>query len=305
MRIAESLVDLVGDTPLLRLARLFQGAPARVLGKLEFFNPGSSVKDRTGLAMVLAAERSGKLKPGMTIVEPTSGNTGIALAWIAAVRGYKLILTMPESMSKERRQLLGFLGATVALTPAVSGMGGAVAKANEILASTPDAFMPMQFNNPANPAVHRATTGPEIWRDTDGQVDAFVAGVGTGGTISGVGECLKKHKPGVRVVAIEPRTSPVLSGGKAGPHLIQGIGAEFVPETFNRAVVDEILAVSDDEALDWMKALAAKEGLLAGISSGAAVAAVDKLIKRPEYMGKTIVVLLPDTAERYLGTYDL
>jgi cysteine synthase A len=305
MRIAESLTDLVGDTPLLRLARLFQGAPARVLGKLEFFNPGSSVKDRTGLAMVLAAERSGKLKPGMTIVEPTSGNTGIALAWIAAVRGYKLILTMPESMSKERRQLLGFLGATVALTPAVSGMGGAVAKANEILASTPDAFMPMQFNNPANPSVHRATTGPEIWRDTDGQVDAFVAGVGTGGTISGVGECLKKHRPGVRVVAIEPRTSPVLSGGKAGPHLIQGIGAEFVPETFNRAVVDEILAISDDEALDWMKALAAKEGLLAGISSGAAVAAVDKLIKRPEYANKTIVVLLPDTAERYLGTYDL
>jgi cysteine synthase A len=184
-------------------------------------------------------------------------------------------------------------------------MGGAVAKANEILASMPDGFMPMQFNNPANPAVHRATTGPEIWRDTGGQVDVFVAGVGTGGTISGVGECLKKHKPGVRVVAIEPRTSPVLSGGKAGPHLIQGIGAEFVPETFNRAVVDEILAVSDDEALDWMKALAAKEGLLAGISSGAAVAAVDKLIKRPEYANKTIVVLLPDTVERYLGTYDL
>jgi cysteine synthase A len=305
MRIAESLTDLVGDTPLLRLARLFQDAPARVLGKLEFFNPASSVKDRTGLAMVMAAERSGKLKPGMTIVEPTSGNTGIALAWIAAVRGYKLILTMPESMSKERRKLLGFLGATVVLTPAVSGMGGAVAKANEILASLPDGFMPMQFNNPANPAVHRATTGPEIWRDTGGQVDVFVAGVGTGGTISGVGECLKKHKPGVRVVAIEPRTSPVLSGGKAGPHLIQGLGAEFVPETFNRAVVDEILAVSDDEALDWMKALAAKEGLLAGISSGAAVAAVDKLIRRPEYTGKTIVVLLPDTAERYLGTYDL
>ena len=305
MRVAESLVDLVGDTPLLRLARLFQGAPARVLGKLEFFNPASSVKDRTGLSMVMAAERSGKLKPGMTIVEPTSGNTGIALAWIAAVRGYKLILTMPESMSKERRKLLGFLGATVVLTPAVSGMGGAVAKANEILASMPDGFMPMQFNNPANPAVHRATTGPEIWRDTGGQVDVFVAGVGTGGTISGVGECLKRHKPGVRVVAIEPRTSPVLSGGKAGPHLIQGIGAEFVPETFNRAVVDEILAVSDDEALDWMKALAVREGLLAGISSGAAVAAVDKLIKRPEYAGKTIVVLLPDTAERYLGTYDL
>jgi cysteine synthase A len=305
MRVAESLVDLVGDTPLLRLARLFQGAPARVLGKLEFFNPASSVKDRTGLSMVMAAERSGKLKPGMTIVEPTSGNTGIALAWIAAVRGYKLILTMPESMSKERRKLLGFLGATVVLTPAVSGMGGAVAKANEILASMPDGFMPMQFNNPANPAVHRATTGPEIWRDTGGQVDVFVAGVGTGGTISGVGECLKRHKPGVRVVAIEPRTSPVLSGGKAGPHLIQGIGAEFVPETFNRAVVDEILAVSDDEALNWMKALAAREGLLAGISSGAAVAAVDKLIRRPEYTGKTIVVLLPDTAERYLGTYDL
>jgi len=305
MRIAESLTDLVGDTPLLRLARLFPGSPTRVLGKLEFFNPASSVKDRTGLAMVMAAERSGRLKPGMTIVEPTSGNTGIALAWIAAVRGYKLILTMPESMSKERRKLLGFLGATVVLTPAVSGMGGAVAKANEILASMPDAFMPMQFNNPANPAVHRATTGPEIWRDTAGQVDVFVAGVGTGGTISGVGECLKKHKPDVRVVAIEPRASPVLSGGKAGPHLIQGIGAEFVPETFNRAVVDEILAVSDNDALDWMKALAVKEGLLAGISSGAAVAAVDKLLKRPEYANKTIVVLLPDTAERYLGTYDL
>jgi cysteine synthase len=305
MRIADSLVDLVGATPLLRLSRLFAGAPARVLGKLEFFNPASSVKDRTGLAMITDAERSGKLKPGMTIVEPTSGNTGVALAWVAAVRGYKVILTMPESMSKERRKLLGFLGATVVLTPAALGMRGAVTKADEIVRDTPNAFMPMQFKNPANPLVHRETTGPEIWRDTDGEVDIFVAGVGTGGTISGVGEYLKQQKPSVRVVALEPRTSRVLSGEKAGPHLIQGIGAEFVPETFNRAVVDEILAVSDDEALDWMKALALKEGLLAGISSGAAVAGVNKLLKCPEYAGKTIVALLPDTAERYLVTYDL
>jgi cysteine synthase len=303
MKIAESLVELVGNTPLLRLSHLFPSV--RVLGKLEFFNPASSVKDRTGLAMVMAAERAGTLKPGMTIVEPTSGNTGIALAWIAAVRGYKLILTMPESMSKERRKLLSFLGATVELTPASLGMGGAVAKAHEILHNTPDAFMPMQFNNPANPAIHRETTGPEIWRDTDGQVDVFVAGVGTGGTISGAGGFLKEKNPHVRIVALEPRRSPVLSGGKPGPHLIQGIGAEFIPETFDRSIVDEILAVGDDEALDAMKDLVMKEGLLAGISSGAAIAAVHKIAARPESMGKTIVVLLPDTAERYLVTYDL
>jgi cysteine synthase A len=302
MKIAESLLELVGNTPLLRLSHLFPSV--RVLGKLEFFNPASSVKDRTGLAMVMAAERAGTLKPGMTIVEPTSGNTGIALAWIAAVRGYKLILTMPESMSKERRKLLSFLGATVELTPATLGMGGAVAKAHEILHNTPDAFMPMQFNNPANPAIHRETTGPEIWRDTDGQVDVFVAGVGTGGTISGAGGFLKEKNPQVRVVALEPRRSPVLSGGKPGPHLIQGIGAEFIPETFDRSVVDEILAIGDDEALDAMKDLVMKEGLLAGISSGAAIAAAHKLAARPEYKGKTIVVLLPDTAERYLVTYD-
>jgi cysteine synthase A len=303
MRIAESLTDLVGNTPLLHLARMFP--TTRVLGKLEFFNPASSVKDRTGLAMVTAAERAGKLHPGMTIIEPTSGNTGIALAWLAAVCGYKLILTMPESMSKERRKLLGFLGATVVLTPASLGMGGAVSKANEILASTANAFMPMQFSNPANPAVHRATTGPEIWRDTDGQVDVFVAGVGTGGSISGAGGYLKEENPNLHVVAIEPRRSPVLSGGKAGPHLIQGIGAEFVPDTFDRTVVDEILAIGDDEALDFMKELGAKEGLLAGISSGAAAAAVSKLVKREGYADKTVVVLLPDTAERYLVTYDL
>jgi cysteine synthase A len=302
MKVAESLFELVGNTPLLRLSHLFPSV--RVLGKLEFFNPASSVKDRTGLAMVMAAERAGTLKPGMTIVEPTSGNTGIALAWIAAVRGYKLILTMPESMSKERRKLLSFLGATVELTPASLGMGGAVAKAHEILHHTPDAFMPMQFNNPANPAIHRETTGPEIWRDTEGQVDVFVAGVGTGGTISGAGGFLKEKNPQVRVVALEPRRSPVLSGGKPGPHLIQGIGAEFIPETFDRSVVDEILAIGDDEALDAMKDLVMKEGLLAGISSGAAIAAVSKLAARPEYMKKTIVVLLPDTAERYLVTYD-
>jgi cysteine synthase A len=303
MHVANSLLDLVGNTPLLHLSRLFSSA--RVLGKLEFFNPASSVKDRTGLAMVVAAERAGILKPGMTIVEPTSGNTGIALAWVAAVRGYKLILTMPESMSSERRKLLSFLGATVELTPANLGMGGAVAKAHEILSNTPDAFMPMQFDNPANPAIHRETTGPEIWRDTDGQVDVFVAGVGTGGTISGVGGFLKEKKSGVHVVAIEPRRSPVLSGGKPGPHLIQGIGAEFIPKTFDRSVVDEILSVSDDEALDAMKDLVMKEGLLAGISSGAAIAAVQKLVKRPQFAGKTIVTLLPDTAERYLVTYGL
>ena len=303
MHVANSLLDLVGNTPLLHLSRLFSSAC--VLGKLEFFNPASSVKDRTGLAMVVAAERAGILKPGMTIVEPTSGNTGIALAWVAAVRGYKLILTMPESMSSERRKLLSFLGATVELTPANLGMGGAVAKAHEILSNTPDAFMPMQFDNPANPAIHRETTGPEIWRDTDGQVDVFVAGVGTGGTISGVGGFLKEKKSGVHVVAIEPRRSPVLSGGKPGPHLIQGIGAEFIPKTFDRSVVDEILSVSDDEALDAMKDLVMKEGLLAGISSGAAIAAVQKLVKRPQFAGKTIVTLLPDTAERYLVTYGL
>jgi cysteine synthase A len=278
MKVAESLFELVGNTPLLRLSHLFPSV--RVLGKLEFFNPASSVKDRTGLAMVMAAERAGKLKPGMTIVEPTSGNTGIALAWIAAVRGYKLILTMPESMSKERRKLLSFLGATVELTPASLGMGGAVAKAHEILHHTPDAFMPMQFNNPANPAIHRETTGPEIWRDTDGQVDVFVAGVGTGGTISGAGGFLKEKNPQVRVVALEPRRSPVLSGGKPGPHLIQGIGAEFIPETFDRSVVDEILAIGDDEALDAMKDLVMKEGLLAGISSGAAIAATQASLPR-------------------------
>jgi cysteine synthase A len=272
---------------------------------LEFFNPASSVKDRTGMAMVLAAERAGTLKPGMTIVEPTSGNTGIALAWVAAVRGYKLILTMPESMSSERRKLLSFLGATVELTPAALGMGGAVARAHEILSNTPDAFMPMQFDNPANPAIHRETTGPEIWRDTDGQVDVFVAGVGTGGTISGVGGFLKEKKSSVHVVAIEPRQSPVLSGGKAGPHLIQGIGAEFVPKTFDRSVVDEIISIGDDEALDAMKDLVMKEGLLAGISSGAAIAAVCKVLKRKQFTGKTIVTLLPDTAERYLMTYGL
>ena len=301
MRVAESLLELVGNTPLLHLSRVFPSA--HVLGKLEFFNPASSVKDRTGSAMVLAAERAGKLKPGMTIIEPTSGNTGIALAWVAAVRGYKLVLTMPESMSSERRKLLSFLGATVELTPAALGMGGAVAKAHEILKSTPDAFMPMQFKNPANPAIHRDTTGPEIWRDTDGQVDVFVAGVGTGGTISGVGGFLKEKKSEVHIVALEPRRSPVLSGGKAGPHLIQGIGAEFVPETFDRSVVDEIIAIGDDEALDAMKDLVMKEGLLAGISSGAAIAAVHKLLERPEFSGKTIVTLLPDTAERYLLTY--
>jgi cysteine synthase A len=273
-----------------------------VVAKLEFLNPGSSVKDRAGLAMILAAEREGKLRPGMTIVEPTDGNTGIALAWVAAVRGYKLILTMPESMSADRHRLLIYLGAQVVLTPANQSMVGAREKAQKILAADPNSFSPQQFENPANSKVHRDTTAIEIWHDTDGQVDVFVAGVGTGGTLTGVAEFLKAHKPGVRIVAVEPKNSAVLSGGKPGTHAIQGIGAGFVPPKLNRTVIDEVLAVADDEAMAMMHRLAKEEGILAGIAAGATVVAAADLAKRQDLAGKMIVALLPDAAERNLMT---
>ncbi len=305
MRIADSLIDLVGNTPLVRLGRIFHHSPANVVAKLESFNPASSVKDRTGLAMILAAEREGRLRRGMTLVEPTSGNTGIALAWIAAVRGYRVILTMPESMSIERRRILRFLGAEIVLTPAHLSMPGAVEKARELVANDPNAFMPQQFENPANPQVHRETTAEEIWRDTDGRVDVFLAGAGTGGTLSGVGEALKARRPGVHIVAVEPRGSAVLSGGKPGPHSLQGIGAGFIPKNLNRAVIDEVIPVADQDALTMMDRLAKEEGILAGISAGAAVAATAALAQRAEYASKLIVTLLPDTAERYLMTFDL
>jgi cysteine synthase A len=271
-------------------------------GKLEFFNPASNVKDRIGVSMVLDAERQGKLKPGMTIVEPTSGNTGIALAWVAAAKGYKLILTMPESMSVERRKILELLGADLVLTPAEGGMAGAIDKAVEIMKESNGAFMPQQFENPANPQIHRETTAEEVWKDTDGKVDIFVAGVGTGGTITGVGEVLKSRKPSVQIVAVEPSASPVLSGGRACPHKIQGIGAGFTPDVLNMEVVDEIVQVGNKEAFNMAKCLAKEEGILSGISSGAAVAAAVKIAKRKANDDKLVVVVLPDTGERYLST---
>jgi cysteine synthase A len=305
MHIADSLIDLVGGTPLVWLKGVVAPSGARVAAKLEFFNPAHSVKDRTGLAMVLAAERERRLRPGVTIVEPTSGNTGVALAWIAAVRGYRLILTMPESMSVERRKILGLLGAELVLTPAALGMDGAVRKAQEIAGELPQAFVPQQFNNPANPQIHRETTAEEIWKDTAGKVDIFVGGVGTGGTITGVGEALKARKPSVRVVAVEPASSPVLSGGAPGPHMIQGIGAGFIPAVYNREVVDEIVTVTNDDALGMVKRMAREEGILAGISSAAAAVAAIEIAGRPENAGKLLVVLFPDLAERYLMTFDL
>lgn len=303
-KIAKQLTDLVGNTPLLELNRYneWKSLKARVVAKLESFNPAGSVKDRVALAMIEDAEASGLLKPGATIIEPTSGNTGIGLAFVSAAKGYKLILTMPDTMSMERRNLLKALGAELVLTPGAGGMKGAIARAEELKSATPGAVILQQFDNPANPAMHLRTTGEEIWRDTDGEVDIFVAGVGTGGTVSGVGEALKKHNPAVRIVAVEPTDSPVLSGGAPGAHKIQGIGAGFIPKNYNPAVVDEILQVTNDEAIRTGRELAQKEGLLVGISSGAAVSAATRLAQLPENEGKTIVVLLPDTGERYLST---
>lgn len=303
-KIAKQLTDLVGNTPLMELSNYnkSKGLKARLTVKLESFNPAGSVKDRVALAMIEDAETSGLLKPGATIIEPTSGNTGIGLAFVAASKGYKLILTMPDTMSVERRNLLKALGAELVLTPGANGMKGAIARAEELKAATPGAVILQQFDNPANPAMHERTTGQEIWRDTEGHVDIFVAGVGTGGTVSGVGAALKKHNPAVKVVAVEPTDSPVLSGGAPGAHKIQGIGAGFVPKNYNPAVVDEILQVTNDDAIRTGRELAQKEGLLVGISSGAAVSAATRLALLPENEGKTIVALLPDTGERYLST---
>lgn len=304
MKIAENLTQLIGNTPLLEVKRIeeSEGLKARVLVKIEYFNPGGSVKDRVALAMIEDAEKKGILKPGGLIIEPTSGNTGIGLAWVASVKGYKLILTMPETMSEERKNLLRALGATLVLTPGAAGMKGAIAKAEELKAENPGSIILQQFENPANPAMHVRTTGQEIWRDTDGDVDIFVAGVGTGGTISGVAEALKAHKPEVRVVAVEPESSDVISGGKPGPHKIMGIGAGFIPGNYHSDMIDEVVRISDDDAIRYSRLMARKEGLLVGISSGAALAAAIREAKKKENEGKTIVALLPDTGERYLST---
>lgn len=303
-KICQTLTDLIGNTPLLKLSNYEKkhALKAEIIAKLEYFNPAGSVKDRIAKAMIEDAETKGLLKPGATIIEPTSGNTGIGLACVAAARGYRVILTMPETMSMERRSLLKAYGAELVLTEGAQGMKGAIAKAEELAAATPNSFLPGQFTNPANPAVHRTTTGPEIWEDTSGEIDIFVAGVGTGGTISGAGEYLKSKNPHITIVAVEPEDSPVLSKGKAGPHKIQGIGAGFIPATLNFAICDEILTVSDQAAFATSKELSRIEGLLTGISSGAALWAATQLALRPENEGKTIVVLLPDTGERYLST---
>jgi cysteine synthase len=303
-RIYANITQTVGDTPLVRLSRLAKahGVDAEILAKLEFFNPIASVKDRIGVAMIDALEAAGKLTPDSVIVEPTSGNTGIALAFVAAARGYKLKLVMPETMSLERRKMLALLGAELVLTPGAEGMRGAVAKANEILNTHPNAVMPQQFSNPANPEIHRKTTAEEIWRDTGGKLDYFIAGVGTGGTISGVGEVLKPRLPHLKVIAVEPEGSAVLSGGPPGPHKIQGIGAGFIPENVDRSVIDDVVQVSNDESFALARETARLEGLPGGISSGAALAAALKVAKRPEAKGKRIVVIIPSFAERYLST---
>lgn len=304
MKIFDKITDLIGGTPLLKLNNYStqKGLDTPIIGKLEYFNPAGSVKDRIAKAMIDDAEAKGLLKPDSVIIEPTSGNTGIGLAAVAAARGYRIILTMPETMSVERRNLLKAYGAELVLTDGAKGMKGAIAKADELAAQTPNSFIPSQFTNPANPTAHRETTGPEIWEDTEGKVDIFVAGVGTGGTVTGIGKYLKSKNPDVKIVAVEPAGSPVLSEGTAGPHKIQGIGAGFVPETLNTSIYDEIITVENEAAFDTGRALARSEGLLVGISSGAAVFAATVLAQRPENKGKVIVALLPDTGDRYLST---
>lgn len=303
MKIASSITELVGNTPLVKINRLNQDQKATIVAKLEYFNPSHSVKDRIAVAMIDAVEKAGKIKPSTVIVEPTSGNTGIGLAMVCAARGYHLILTMPESMSRERRMLFKAYGAELILTPGPDGMGGAIAKANELVQNHPDTHIILQqFENPANPEIHRHTTAEEVWNDTDGQVDIFVAGVGTGGTITGVGEILKARKPGVKIVAVEPEDSPVLSGGEKGPHPIQGIGAGFVPKTLNTSAYDEVIKVSNKNAFETARVAATQEGLLVGISSGAALWAALEIAKRPKNAGKLIVAVIPSFGERYLST---
>lgn len=302
MRIANDITALVGNTPLVRLNRLTAGAGAQLVAKLEYFNPSHSVKDRIGVAMIDAAEKAGLIKPDTVIVEPTSGNTGIALAFVCAARGYKLVLTMPETMSKERRALLRAYGAELILTPGPEGMGGAIKKAEELVAANPNYFMPQQFKNTANPEIHRNTTAEELWRDTDGEIDIVVAGVGTGGTITGIAEALKARKPGFKAIAVEPDASPVLSGGDKGPHPIQGIGAGFVPAVLNTHIYDEVIRVKNEDAFETAKRAAKEEGLLVGISSGAALWAAIEVARRPENAGKLIAVVIPSFGERYLST---